>query len=100
MLTQESRENMGRQILKSCRQLVLSKYISETCVEKATDEQLQFVLDLLAEEIKRREENKVKRAIKRANFQPTKPLAVMSTKQLNFPQFFQRKSLKVLILWQ
>ena len=68
MLTQESRENMGRQILKSCRQLVLSKYISETCVEKATDEQLQFVLELLAEEIKRREENKVKRAIKRANF--------------------------------
>ena len=34
MLTQESRENMGRQILKSCRQLVLSKYNSETCVEK------------------------------------------------------------------
>lgn len=40
MLTQESRENMGRQILKSCRQLVLSKYISETFVEKAKDEQL------------------------------------------------------------
>lgn len=96
MLTQESRENMGRQILKSCRQLVLSKYISETCVEKATDEQLQFVLELLAEEIKRREENKVKRAIKRANFPAYKTFNGYEYKTVKLPTILSREELESL----
>lgn len=96
MLTQESRENMGRQILKSCRQLVLSKYISETCVEKATDEQLQFVLELLAEEIKRREENKVKRAIKRANFPDYKTFNGYEYKTVKLPTILSKEELESL----
>lgn len=90
MLTQESRENIGKQILKCCHQLVLSKYISEPCVEKATYEQLQFVLELLNAEIKRREENKVKRAIKKANFPAYKTFNSYEYKTTFFPE----KSLK------
>ena len=54
MLTQETRESLAKQILDNSRLLVLSKGISEICLAKGTDEQMQFVLDLLSEEIKRR----------------------------------------------
>ena len=80
---------------KSCRQLVLSKYISETCVEKATDEQLQFVLDLL-EEIKRREENKVKRAIKRANFPAYQTFNGYEYKTVKLPTILSKEELESL----
>lgn len=96
MLTQESRENMGRQILSACRQLVLSKGISETCVAKATDEQLQFVLDLLNEEINQRKENKIKRAIKRADFPAYKTFNSYEYKTVKLPTILSREELESL----
>ena len=48
MLTQETRESLAKQILDSSRLLVLSKWICEICLAKGTDEQMQFVLDLLS----------------------------------------------------
>ena len=96
MLTQETRESLAKQILDNSRLLVLSKGISETCLAKGTDEQMQFVLDLLSEEIKRRTQNKIKRAIKRANFPSYKTFASYEYKTVKLPTILSKEELESL----
>lgn len=85
---------LAKQILDSSRLLVLSKGISETCLAKGTYEQMQFVLDLLSEEIKRRTQNKIKRAIKRANFPSYKTFASYEYKTVKLPTILSKEELE------
>lgn len=67
-MTPKMKEEICAQILVASRQLFLSSRISEICLEKGTQKQLEFVLELMNEELTLRDENRRKRLIKRARF--------------------------------
>ena len=64
MMTPKMKEDLCTQILNASRQLFLSSKISEVCQEKGTQKQLEFVLELMNEELTLRDENRRKRLIK------------------------------------
>ena len=66
MMTPKMKESLCGQILGASRQLFLSGRITEVCREKGTQKQLEFVLELMMEELTLRDENRRKRLIKRA----------------------------------
>ena len=68
MMTPKMKEDLCTQILNASRQLFLSSKISEVCQEKETQKQLEFILELMNEELTLRDENRRKRLIKRAGF--------------------------------
>lgn len=68
MMTPKMKEDLCTQILDASRQLFLSARISELCHEKGTQKQLEFILELMNEELALRDENRRKRLIKRASF--------------------------------
>ena len=68
MMTPKMKEDICTQILSASRQLFLSSRIAEVCQERGTQKQLEFVLELLNEEITLRDDNRRKRLIKRAGF--------------------------------
>ena len=58
MMTPKMKEDLCRQILNASRQLFLSSKISEVCQEKGTQKQLEFVMELMNEELTLRDENR------------------------------------------
>ena len=67
-MTPKMKEDICARILGASRQLFLSARISEVCQERGTQKQLEFVLELMNEELTLRDENRRKRLIKRAGF--------------------------------
>ena len=51
MMTPKMKEEFCTQILNASRQLFLSSKIFEVCQEKGTQKQLEFVLELMNEEL-------------------------------------------------
>ena len=74
MMTPKLKEDLCTRILSASRQLFLSGRISEVCQEKGTQKQLEFILELMNEELTLRDENRRKRLIKRAGFPTYKHL--------------------------
>lgn len=84
MMTPKMKEDLCRQILNASRQLFLSSKISEVCQEKGTQKQLEFVMELMNEELTLRDENRQKRLIGgRVSTLATKHLKDTVTSTLN-----------------
>ena len=94
MMTPKMKEEICAQILTASRQLFLSGRISEICQEKGTQRQVEFVLELLNEEISLREDNRRKRLIKRAGFPTYKTFEDYSYQSVKFPPAFSREELE------
>lgn len=91
-MTQKMKEDICAQILGASRQLFLSARISEVCQEKGTQKQLEFILELMNEELTLREENRRKRLIKRAGFPIYKTFEGYSYQNVKFPPAFSGKN--------
>lgn len=96
MMTPKMKEDICTQILSTSRQLFLSSRIAEVCQERGTQKQLEFVLELLNEEITLRDDNRRKRLIKRAGFPTYKTFESYSYTNVKFPPAFSREELEVL----
>ena len=94
MMTPKMKEEICAQILTASRQLFLSGRISEICQEKGTQRQVEFVLELLNEEISLRDDNRRKRLIKRAGFPTYKTFEDYSYQSVKFPPAFSREELE------
>ena len=95
-MTPKMKEDICAQILGASRQLFLSARISEVCQEKGTQKQLEFVLELMNEELTLRDENRRKRLIKRAGFPTYKTFEGYSYQNVKFPPAFSREELEAL----
>lgn len=95
-MTPKMKEAICTQIQKASRQLFLSSRISEVCREKGTQKQLEFLLELLDEELTLREGNRRKRLIKRAGFPVYKTFDGYSYQNVKFPPAFSREELEQL----
>lgn len=84
-MTPKLKENLCARILSASRQLFLSSRISEVCQEKGTQKQLEFILELMNEELTLRDENRRKRLIKRAGFPTYKTFEGYSYQSVKFP---------------
>ncbi|MFR4351297.1 MAG: hypothetical protein ACLT3H_06440 [Roseburia sp.] len=80
MMTPKMKEDICTQILCASRQLFLSGRISEICREKRTRKQLEFLLELMNEEMTLRDENRRKRLIKRPVSRLTRLLMATATR--------------------
>lgn len=83
-----SRKDLCTQILRDSRQLMLSSQFSLTCQEQASLKQLEFVAQVLSEEVELRAENKRNRLLKRAGFPSLKTLEGYELGQVEFPSGF------------
>ena len=96
MMTPKMKEDLCTQILNASRQLFLSSKISEVCQEKGTQKQLEFVLELMNEDLTLRDENRRKRLIKRAGFPTYKTFERYSYQHVKLPPAFSREELESL----
>ncbi len=96
MMTPKMKEDFCTRILEASRQLFLSSRISEVCLEKGTQKQMEFVLELMNEELTLRDENRRKRLIKRAGFPIYKTFEGYSYQSVKFPPAFCREELETL----
>ena len=96
MMTPKMKEDLCAQILGASRQLFLSSRISEVCQEKGTQKQLEFILELMNEELTLRDENRRKRLVKRAGFPVYKTFACYGYQNVKFPPAFSREALESL----
>lgn len=96
MMTPKMKEDLCTQILNASRQLFLSSKISEVCQEKGTQKQLEFILDLMNEELTLRNENRRTRLIKRAGSPTYKTFEGYSYQHVKFPPAFSREELESL----
>jgi len=96
MMTPKMKEGICTEILTVSRQLFLSNRISEVCLEKGTQKQLEFILELMNEEIAQRDDNRRKRLIKRAGFPTYKTYEGYSYQNVKFPPAFCREELELL----
>jgi len=94
MMTPKMKEDACARVLANSRKLFLSARISEVCMEKGTQKQLEFVQELLEEEIGLREENRRKRLIKRAGFPVYKTFEGYIYQSVKFPPAFSREELE------
>lgn len=95
-MTPKMKEDICQQILSSSRQLFLSSRISEVCQEKGTQKQLEFILELMQEELALRDENRRNRLVKRAGFPIYKTFEGYSYQCVKFPPAFCREELEKL----
>lgn len=95
-MTPAIKNDMCAQILSASRQLFLSGKIAEVCQEKGTQKQLEFVLEVMNEELALREENRRKRLIKRAGFPAYKTFEGYSYSCVKFPPAFSKEELETL----
>lgn len=95
-MTPKMKEDLCAQIHGASRQLFLSGRITEVCQEKGTQKQLEFLLELMNEELMLREESKRKRLIKRAGFPVYKTFEGYSYQNVKFPPVFNREELEQL----
>lgn len=84
-LDKRSRRDLLAQIQRDSRPLMLSKEFVLTCEDNATAKQLEFVADLLANELRLRDENKRRRLIARAGFPFLKTFEGYVPEQVQFP---------------
>lgn len=96
MMTPKIKEELYSRILTASRQLFLSGRISEVCREKGTQKQLEFILELMEEELALRDENRRRRLIKRAGFPVYKTFEGYSYANVKFPPAFSREGLEKL----
>ena len=96
MMTPKMKEALCTRILTGSRQLFLSARISEICMEKGTQKQLEFVDELLQAELGLRDENRRNRLIKRAGFPVYKTFEGYGYKAVKFPPAFSREGLESL----
>lgn len=96
MMTPKMKEDICKQILSVSRQLFLSNRIAEVCQERGTQKQLEFVLELMNEEITLRDDNRRKRLIKRAGFPTYKTFEAYSYTNVKFPPAFSQTELESL----
>lgn len=96
MMTPKMKEDLCSRILAGSRQLFLSARISEVCMEKGTQKQLEFVEELLQAELDLRDENRRKRLIKRAGFPVYKTFEGYAFEAVKFPPAFSRDELESL----
>ena len=96
MMTPKMKEDICTQIRGASRQLFLSGRIAEVCQEKGTQKQLEFVLELMNEELTLRDENRRRRLIKRAGFPTYKAFEGYSYQNVQFPPAFSREELESL----
>ena len=96
MMTPKMKEDLCTQILNASRQLFLSSKISEVCQEKGTQKQLEFILELMNEELTLRDKNRRKRLIKRAGFPTYKTFEGYSYQHVKLPPAFSREELESL----
>lgn len=94
MMTPKLKEELCSQILTASRQLFLSGRISEVCREKGTQKQLEFILELMEEELALRDANRRQRLIKRAGFPVYKTFEGYSYANVKFPPAFSREGLE------
>ena len=97
MMAPKIKEDLCSRIQESSRQLFLSARISEVCMERGTQKQLEFVEELLREEILLREENRRKRLFKRAGFPVYKTFEGYAYTNVKFPPAFGREDLESLM---
>lgn len=95
-MTPKMKEDLCAQIHSARRQLFLFSRITEVCQEKGTHKQLEFLLELMNEELMLREENKRKRLIKRAGFPVYKTFEGYHYQNVEFPPAFSREELEQL----
>ncbi|MBD5537552.1 MAG: ATP-binding protein [Lachnospiraceae bacterium] len=96
MMTPKMKEELCSRILAGSRRLFLSARISEVCMEKGTQKQLEFVEELLQAELDLRDENRRNRLIKRAGFPVYKTFEGYSYEAVKFPPAFSREELETL----
>lgn len=96
MMTPKMKEALCTRILAGSRQLFLSARISEICMEKGTQKQLEFVDELLQAELGLRDENRRNRLIKRAGFPVYKTFEGYGYEAVKFPPAFSREGLESL----
>lgn len=96
MMTPKMKEDICSHILAGSRQLFLSARISEVCMEKGTQKQLEFVEELLQAELDLRDENRRSRLIKRAGFPVYKTFEGYGYEAVRFPPAFSREDLETL----
>lgn len=96
MMTPKMKEGICTEILAVSRQLFLSNRISEVCLEKGTQKQLEFILELMNEEIAQRDDNRRQRLIKRAGFPTYKTYEGYSYQNVKFPPAFCKEELELL----
>lgn len=68
MITSRLRSDMEQNIQENCRRLFLTTAIPEMCQERGAPKQLEYLQDALELELKKREQNKRERLVKRARF--------------------------------
>lgn len=95
-MTPKMKEDICAQIQSASRQLFLSNRIAEVCQAKGTQRQLEFVLELMQQEITLRDENRRNRLIKRAGFPTYKAFEGYSYNNVKFPPAFSREELESL----
>ena len=96
MITARAREDMVARIYAACRQLFLSTKVAERCAEEATPKQLEFVLSLVEEELRSRDENRKARLFKRAGFPAYKTFEGYEYHPVRFPPAIDRQGLEQL----
>lgn len=96
MTTTKKREAAGSKVHSCCRQLFLSTRIADRCIQEATPTQMGFVLSLLEEELRLREENRKARLFKRAGFPSYKAFEGYEYNCVRFPPVFDRQGLEEL----
>ena len=96
MMTPRMKEELCSRILAASRRLFLSARISEVCMEKGTQKQLEFVEELLQAELDLRDENRRNRLIRRAGFPVYKTFEGYSYEAVKFPPAFSRDELEAL----
>jgi DNA replication protein DnaC len=94
MLTPAQKEALITQIDKATHQLFLSSFWGDYCREKATPKQMEFVGNLLQEELHAREERRKQRLIKRAGFPAFKTFHGYDYKNVTFPPAFSKEQLE------
>lgn len=94
MMTPKMKNDLCSRILSASRQLFLSARISEVCMEKGTQKQLEFVEELLRAELELRDENRRKRLLKRAGFPVYKTFEGYEYGAVKFPPAFSRQELE------
>lgn len=94
MMTPKMRAELDEEITKAARQLFLSSRICEICKETATPKQAEFLLHVLREELRLREQNKHQRLIKRAGFPVYKTFDGYSYNNVKLPPAFSREELE------
>lgn len=96
MMTPKMKEDICTRILEAGRQLFLSARISEVCRERGTRKQLEFIPELMEEELTLRDENRRRCLIRRAGFPMYKTFEGYSYQSVKIPPAFSREELEQL----